>query len=107
MPESAEYWRDRAMEWAQAAGDGPMQGYVLLKKSQAAWDDGCGTDADAGRGRAAGAVAHGLAAVSRVLGFNGGHRRAGASAGLAESPGLDPGAASAGRSVGRFVPVAG
>lgn len=34
----AEYWRDRAMEWAHAAGDGPMQGYVLLKKSQAAWD---------------------------------------------------------------------
>jgi tetratricopeptide (TPR) repeat protein len=33
------YWRDRAMEWAQAAGDLPMQGYVLLKKSQAAWDE--------------------------------------------------------------------
>ena len=37
-PALAEYWRDRAMEWAQAAGDSAMQGYVLLKKSQAAWD---------------------------------------------------------------------
>jgi hypothetical protein len=34
----ADYWRDRAMEWAQAAGDRVMEGYVLLKKSQAAWD---------------------------------------------------------------------
>lgn len=33
-----EYWRDRAMEWAQAAGDRAMQGYILLRKSQAAWD---------------------------------------------------------------------
>ncbi len=39
MPDAAEYWRDRAMEWAQAAADAPMQGYVLLKKSQAAWDN--------------------------------------------------------------------
>lgn len=39
MPELAGYWRDRAVEWAQAAGDLPMQGYVLLKKSQAAWDE--------------------------------------------------------------------
>ncbi|WP_198679361.1 helix-turn-helix domain-containing protein [Thermomonospora amylolytica] len=39
MPELAGYWRDRAVEWAQAAGDFPMQGYVLLKKSQAAWDE--------------------------------------------------------------------
>ncbi|HEU5158425.1 MAG TPA: XRE family transcriptional regulator [Streptosporangiaceae bacterium] len=39
MPELAGYWRDRAVEWAQAAGDVSMQGYVLLKKSQAAWDD--------------------------------------------------------------------
>ncbi|MEW1837780.1 helix-turn-helix transcriptional regulator [Nonomuraea angiospora] len=38
MPEPAGYWRDRAMEWAQATGDFPMQGYVLLKKSQSAWD---------------------------------------------------------------------
>ncbi|WP_174548815.1 XRE family transcriptional regulator [Actinomadura formosensis] len=38
-PELAEYWRDRAVEWAQSAVDYPMQGYVLLKKSQAAWDD--------------------------------------------------------------------
>ena len=37
-PDLADYWRDRAMEWAQAAGDSGMQGYVLLKKSQAAWD---------------------------------------------------------------------
>jgi hypothetical protein len=35
----AEYWRDRAMEWAQAGGDSTMQGYILLKKSQAAWDE--------------------------------------------------------------------
>jgi hypothetical protein len=34
----ADYWRDRAMEWAQAAGDTAMQGYILLKKSQSAWD---------------------------------------------------------------------
>lgn len=33
------HWRDRAMEWAQEAGDWPMQGYILLKKSQAAWDE--------------------------------------------------------------------
>ncbi|WP_165956761.1 helix-turn-helix domain-containing protein [Kribbella antibiotica] len=36
--ELGDYWRDRAMEWAQAGGDREMQGYVLLKKSQAAWD---------------------------------------------------------------------
>jgi transcriptional regulator with XRE-family HTH domain len=35
---SAGYWYDRAMEWAQEAGDGGMQGYVLLKKSQMAYD---------------------------------------------------------------------
>ncbi|MFB4284825.1 helix-turn-helix domain-containing protein [Nonomuraea sp. MTCD27] len=39
MPDLANYWRDRAMEWAQATSNFPMQGYVLLKKSQAAWDD--------------------------------------------------------------------
>ncbi|HZB28813.1 MAG TPA: XRE family transcriptional regulator [Streptosporangiaceae bacterium] len=39
MPELANYWRDRAVEWAQATNDSAMQGYVLLKKSQAAWDD--------------------------------------------------------------------
>lgn len=38
-PGTADYWRDRAIEWAVAAGDYAMQGYVLLKKSQAAWDD--------------------------------------------------------------------
>jgi len=37
-PKLADYWRDRAVEWAQEAGDMPMQGYILLKKSQAAWD---------------------------------------------------------------------
>lgn len=39
MSDLANYWRDRAMEWAQAASNFPMQGYVLLKKSQAAWDE--------------------------------------------------------------------
>lgn len=39
QPELAMYWLDRAVEWAQAASDFPMQGYVLLKKSQAAWDN--------------------------------------------------------------------
>jgi transcriptional regulator with XRE-family HTH domain len=38
-PKLADYWRDRAIEWAQEAGDLPMQGYILLKKSQAAWDN--------------------------------------------------------------------
>ena len=37
-PKFANYWRDRAVEWAQEAGDLSMQGYILLKKSQAAWD---------------------------------------------------------------------
>ena len=37
-PPSATYWYDRAMEWAQEAGDTTMQGYVLLKKSQMAYD---------------------------------------------------------------------
>jgi tetratricopeptide (TPR) repeat protein len=39
VPERANYWRDRATEWAQVSGDAAMQGYVLLKKSQAAWDE--------------------------------------------------------------------
>lgn len=38
-PDLALHWCDRAVEWAQEAGDWPMQGYVLLKKSQAAWDE--------------------------------------------------------------------
>jgi hypothetical protein len=38
VPATAEAWRDRAIEWAQEAGDRPMQTYVQLKKSQAAWD---------------------------------------------------------------------
>lgn len=37
--DAAAYWYDRAMEWAQAGGDTPMQGYVLLKKSQMAYDE--------------------------------------------------------------------
>jgi transcriptional regulator with XRE-family HTH domain len=37
-PISAAYWHDRAIEWAQEAGDLAMQGYVLLKKSQMAYE---------------------------------------------------------------------
>ncbi|GAA3561423.1 helix-turn-helix transcriptional regulator [Amycolatopsis ultiminotia] len=33
------YWHDRAMEWAQAAGDFTMQGYILFKKAQSAYDE--------------------------------------------------------------------
>ncbi len=39
QPRLSAHWRDRATEWAQEAGDRPMQGYILLKKSQAAWDE--------------------------------------------------------------------
>ncbi|MGI8450809.1 MAG: hypothetical protein ACR2MP_27245 [Streptosporangiaceae bacterium] len=35
----AGYWHDRAVERAQMAGEPALQGYVLLKKSQAAWDE--------------------------------------------------------------------
>jgi hypothetical protein len=35
----ARWWYDRATEWAQEAGDLPMQGYVLLRRSQMAYDD--------------------------------------------------------------------
>ncbi|GLZ37912.1 helix-turn-helix transcriptional regulator [Actinokineospora sp. NBRC 105648] len=35
----ALFWHDRATEWAQEAGDMPMQGYVLLKKAQLAYDE--------------------------------------------------------------------
>jgi hypothetical protein len=38
-PDQAGFWYDRAMEWAQEADDSAMQGYVLLKKSQMAYDD--------------------------------------------------------------------
>jgi len=38
-PDFADYWRDRASEWGQEAGDHAMAGYVLLKKSQSAWDE--------------------------------------------------------------------
>jgi transcriptional regulator with XRE-family HTH domain len=34
----ARFWYDRATEWAQEAGDLLMQGYVLLTKSQMAYD---------------------------------------------------------------------
>lgn len=37
-PHTATLLYDRAMEWAQAAGCLPMQGYVLLKKSQMAYE---------------------------------------------------------------------
>ncbi|UGT68202.1 helix-turn-helix domain-containing protein [Nocardia gipuzkoensis] len=37
-PVTATFLYDRAMEWAQAAGSLPMQGYVLLKKSQMAYE---------------------------------------------------------------------
>jgi len=36
---SAAYWYERSMEWAQAANDTAMQGYVLLKKSQMAYEE--------------------------------------------------------------------
>ncbi len=35
---AADYWRDRASEWAMEAADFAMPGYILIKKSQAAWD---------------------------------------------------------------------
>lgn len=38
-PEPAAYWRDRATEWAQEGGHPALQGYILLRKSQAAWDE--------------------------------------------------------------------
>src|SRR5262249_47647215 len=39
IPDLADYWRDRALEWARERGDRQMEGYVLLRKSQAAWDE--------------------------------------------------------------------
>ncbi|UWE12066.1 XRE family transcriptional regulator [Actinacidiphila bryophytorum] len=39
QPATAVFWYDRAMEWAQEAEDSALQGYVLLKKSQMAYDD--------------------------------------------------------------------
>lgn len=36
---SAAYWYDRATEWAQAANDTGMQGYILLRKSQMAYEE--------------------------------------------------------------------
>ena len=40
QPTIAIFWYDRAMEWAQEADDPAMQGYMLLKKSQMAYDGG-------------------------------------------------------------------
>ncbi len=34
----ATYWYDRAAEWAQAAGSGTLQVFVLLRRSQLAYD---------------------------------------------------------------------
>lgn len=39
QPQAAAFWYDRAMEWAQEADNAAMQGYVLLKKSQMAYDE--------------------------------------------------------------------
>jgi transcriptional regulator with XRE-family HTH domain len=36
--EQATYWYDRAAEWAQEAGSPALQGYVLLRRSQMAFD---------------------------------------------------------------------
>lgn len=36
--DQATYWYDRATEWAQEAHNSAMQGYVLLRKSQLAYD---------------------------------------------------------------------
>lgn len=34
----ATYWYDRGTEWAQEAGSRPLQGYILLRRSQMAYD---------------------------------------------------------------------
>lgn len=39
QPQRAILWYGRATEWAQEAGDLPMQGYVLLRKSQMAYEE--------------------------------------------------------------------
>jgi hypothetical protein len=36
--DQATYWYDRATEWAQEAGSAQLQGYVLLRRSQMAYD---------------------------------------------------------------------
>ncbi|GIF01122.1 hypothetical protein [Paractinoplanes rishiriensis] len=36
---AADYWRDRACEWAVESADFAMPGYLLVKKSQSAWDN--------------------------------------------------------------------
>ncbi|TCJ96311.1 helix-turn-helix domain-containing protein [Nocardia alba] len=38
-PTPAGYWYDRAVDMAQEAGNLPMQGYVLLRKSQMAYEE--------------------------------------------------------------------
>jgi hypothetical protein len=42
VTESARFWYDRAMEYAQMCGDKAMQGFVLLRKSQMAYESGAG-----------------------------------------------------------------
>jgi hypothetical protein len=37
-PDLAEYWRDRSSSWGCEAAIFAMPGYILVKKSQAAWD---------------------------------------------------------------------
>jgi transcriptional regulator with XRE-family HTH domain len=39
-PERASWWYRRATEWAQESGDTAMQGYILMKKSYTAYDEG-------------------------------------------------------------------
>jgi transcriptional regulator with XRE-family HTH domain len=39
-PVVADYWQDRAIEWARETNDHGLEAYVILKKSQAAWDVG-------------------------------------------------------------------
>jgi hypothetical protein len=41
-PVQARYWYDRAMEYAQMCGDFSMQGFVLLRKSQMAYESRSG-----------------------------------------------------------------
>jgi len=38
VTELARYWWDEAIRWARLTDDPMMEGYVLLRKSQAAWD---------------------------------------------------------------------
>ncbi|ALE72240.1 hypothetical protein AD006_09760 [Pseudonocardia sp. EC080610-09] len=38
-PTAAGFWLDRAVQWSQEAGDLEMQGYLLLKRSQMAYEE--------------------------------------------------------------------